>query len=374
MSAPTPGGPRQARDPASRAGRQKTPRAFTLIEMITSCAILSLLMVALGYGLKLALVSTGNGASQAAAALAATAVVERVTDDMNEALNFTEKTSEAVTFTVPYRGPTTTASPPPPDEIRYQWWPAGGTIETTLEEAADALLGGLLAGSTSTSHTVPEYALTRQVNGGTPAVLALDVRGFTIDYLYRSMSPPATQAADTLLLEHDPQLEGDPTEFALNTTRLMGETFLMPLPSGTTSYAITRVLLYLRADTTLDGVLVVKFYPADSVSNEPVMTADPMDEVWLPEVAFTGSMGWVEVPFTRLANLNPSQKYCVLITGTGTAGNYHAIGGYVMHLLPPLTEILAPNTYLVQTTNGGSPWTTSSSNSLRYKVYGWTTP
>src|SRR5215218_8041236 len=104
-----------------RAGR----RAFTLIEMVTSCAILGLLMVALGYGLKLALVSTGNGATQAASTLEATAVIERVTDDMNEALNFTEKTSESVTFTVPHRGPTTAptggGSAETTDEIRYKW-------------------------------------------------------------------------------------------------------------------------------------------------------------------------------------------------------------------------------------------------------------
>jgi hypothetical protein len=31
-----------------------------------------------------------------------------------------------------------------------------------------------------------------------------------------------------------------------------------------------------------------------------------------------------------------------------------------------------PNTYLVQTTTGTAPWTTSSLNSLRYKIYGTT--
>lgn len=355
----------------SSRGQAGFRRAFTLIEMVTSCAILSLLMLALGYGLKLALVSTGNGATQAAAAAEATGVVERVSDDLNEALNFTEKTAEAVTFTVPNRAATTQ---PAGTEIRYQWWPTGGTVETGLLATTTGLLGGLLPGPTSTSNTVPQYAVTRQVNGGTPSVLARDVRAFNLNYLYRSMSP-AAPAADQLLLQHDPDLTiGTPAEFQLSTLWWIGETFLMPLPAGTTSYTITRVALYLRADTTLDGVLIVKVYPADAVTNTPITTQAPLEEVWIPEVALTNSMGWLEVPFTKLTNLNPSQKYCVLITGTGTAGNYHAVAGFVNHPLPPLTTILAPDTYLVQTTTGAAPWTTSSSNSLRYKVYGVTSP
>ena len=362
-------------------GRSASPRhalrpAFTLVEMVTSCAILSLLMLALGYGLKLALVSTGEGATQAAALLDSTAVIERVTDDLNEATNFTEKAGESVTFTVPRRGPTTlpAGTEPPPDEIRYKWWPAGGTVETGLAGATDALLGGLLAGPTVTSNTVPANALTRQVNGGPPAVLARDVRAFRLDYAHRTVSPPVTTVSDRLLLEHDPGLTiGTPTEFQLNTLRQMGESFKMPLSADVTSYTITRVMLYLRADSTFDGVLVVKFCPADALSNAPLV-AQTIEQVWVPELAMTGSMGWVEVPFTKLRGLSPAQKYCVLITGSGSAGAYHAVAGYVRHLTPPLTSILAPNTYLVQTTNGTSPWTTSSSNSLRYKIYGTTSP
>jgi hypothetical protein len=44
---------------SARSPRPGTRRAFTMIEMVTSCAILSLSMLALGYGLKMALVSTG---------------------------------------------------------------------------------------------------------------------------------------------------------------------------------------------------------------------------------------------------------------------------------------------------------------------------
>ena len=67
---------------------RRRSRGFTLMEMVTSCLVISLIMVSLGYALKLALVSTGNGAAQAAATLDAGDVVGRITDDLNEAINF----------------------------------------------------------------------------------------------------------------------------------------------------------------------------------------------------------------------------------------------------------------------------------------------
>src|SRR5688500_8132724 len=138
-------------------------RAFTLIEMVTSCAILSLLMLALGYGLKLTLVSTGTGAQQATASLEATDIVSRVTEDMNEALSFSEKGTQSVRFTVPRRGDGAGV-----DEIRYKYFPVDGT--ETGSGGGGGLLGGLLGGvlgaSGDVTYNVPARTLTRQVNNG----------------------------------------------------------------------------------------------------------------------------------------------------------------------------------------------------------------
>ena len=119
-------------------------RGFTLMEMVTSCLVISLLMVTLGYALKLALVSTGNGATQAAATLDAGDVVGRITDDLNEAINFTEKTSSAVTFTVPDRDGDGNV-----EKIRYVWWPTAGTY--TILGTGSSGSGGSGSGSGSGS-------------------------------------------------------------------------------------------------------------------------------------------------------------------------------------------------------------------------------
>jgi hypothetical protein len=343
-----------------------------MVEMVTSCAILALLMLALGYGLKLALVSTGAGAARAVATRDATDVVERVTDDLNEAINFTEKGPEAVTFTVPNRGPDLPpGSPPrPPDEIRYQWWPAGGT----LPQDDGGLIGGLLGllGTSADPLTVPPHVVTRQVNGGPVSVLARDVRHFKLDYLYRTSSPPAAPAADRILWQHDPLLaEGTAVEAAVTATAWTGETFRATVPSGTTSYTITRVALFLRSDAALDGLLRVRVFSADPATNKPYSNL-LIDESLVPEVSLAGSVGWVNVPFTKLTNLDPLLKYSIVVTGDGVAANHGAVL-YYQYLLAPLLTPLPANTYWVQSADGGATWGTPQTlRSLRYRVYGTT--
>src|SRR5204862_8294977 len=79
-----------------------TPRrslGFTMIEMVTSCAILSIIMVALGSVLMLssrALDSSNNGAT--AQTIQARAIVDQMSGDLKMATGFSERTSSAVTF------------------------------------------------------------------------------------------------------------------------------------------------------------------------------------------------------------------------------------------------------------------------------------
>lgn len=354
--------------------------AFTMIEMVTSCLILSLLMLALGYGLKLALVSTGAGAAQAATSREAVEVAERVTDDLNEAMNFTERTAESVTFTVPDRGPDPAPGGPPadPDVIRYKWWPTGGTITTTAGGGGGLIGGvlGVLSGPTAAAtFTVPQYVLTRQVNDGPTSVLARDVRQFRLDYLYRSMSPPPPPPGDRFLWKHEPDVpEGTAMESPVSNAVWTGETFRVPpsvMSGGATSYAITRIALLLHSDVAVDGLVRVKVFQADSVTHLP-NTGQLLDEAFVPEASLTASSGWAQVRFSKLTNLNPAMEYCVLVVGEGSTANHGAIGFY-RYLLAPIIEPLPANTYWVQTSNSGMSWTVPDSlRSLRYKVYGTT--
>jgi hypothetical protein len=359
---------------ANRQYNSRRRRAFTLVEMVTSCLIMSIIMVALGYGLKLALTSTGEGAAQAVASIDAADCVERITDDMTEASTFTEKTSQAVTFTVPDRN-----ADGQTDKIRYAWWPSGGTYAVTSgSSGGGGVLGGLLSGvtnllgggTTQTTYTIPANVVTRQLNDGVPAVLSRDVRSFNLNYLYRTMSPPAPPT-EKLLWQHDPALLGTNRDYNVDFSKWIAESFLpsTQLPGGTTSFSISRISLYLKADLTYESIVRVSVRGVNAATNAP--TAVIYDSASVPEVSFNDTYGWVDFNFSNLAALNPSTKYAIVIEGI-SGSTIYGIANYVQSSLniPPI----ATNTWMVITTNRGSTWTNVSGSAMRYRIYGNTLP
>jgi hypothetical protein len=371
-----------------------------LIEMVTSCLVISLLMVTLGYALKLALVSTGNGATQTAATLDAGDVVGRVTDDLNEAINFTEKTSNAVTFTVPDRDGDGNV-----EKIRYVWWPTTGTYTIPGtgssggsgggSSGGDGLLGGLvdllggLTGTTSNNDTVvsvPAYTLTRQLNDGTVAVLNKDVRQFALSYLYRSMSPAdssSTNSGERLLFSYDAAAGLTVTykDFPINDKRMMACIFTPStvLPVGTTSFSITRISVQLQLDgLPYEGVVKCSLRPMNG-SYPHSTSLYERSATQVLEVSLNDEYLWVDFPFVACNNLSAAvgQKYSFVVEGVngGTSTIYSADVGYAA---PTLGLGIPAGTQWAQTLTGGTtgspPWTTSTSQSLRYRVYGTTTP
>jgi hypothetical protein len=386
-----------------RRRRRHRSHAFTLMEMVTSCIVISLLMMSLGYALKLALVSTGNGAAQAVATLDAGDVVGRITDDLNEAINFTEKTATSVTFTVPDRDGDGNV-----EKLRYVWWPTAGTYTIPgsgggsgsggSSSGGGGLLGGLLGGvlgllggTTTASNgdtvvSVPAYTLTRQRNDGEVAVLGKDVRQFALNYLYRSMSPPSSAASGTtekLLWSYDAPAGLTVTykDFQLNDRRLMGCIFTpyTLLPVGTSSFSITRISVQLQLDVSpYEGVVKCSVRPmAGSYPSTSSVVERSATQVL--EVSLNDSYLWVDFPFIACKGLSAAvgQKYAFVVEGIngGSTTIYSAQVGYAA----PLLGVGIPSgTTWAQTLSGGvsgsPPWTTNASHSLRYRVYGTTTP
>src|SRR5581483_935801 len=146
---------------ASRLNGGAAARAFTLIEMVVSLAVLSILVVVLGSALTLALKANGTGATNASDSFTAGDVADRITADLNVADNFTDRsTATAVTFTVPDRN----------------------------NDGLDETIRYALSGTT----------LSRQYNGGTAVALASNVKSFSLSYLTRLQGPTAP-AGDTQL-------------------------------------------------------------------------------------------------------------------------------------------------------------------------------
>jgi Tfp pilus assembly protein PilV len=367
---------------------------FTLIEMVTSCIVLSMLMLSLGYGLKLVLVSTGNGALQSAQTLEAADVVERVADDLNVAMNFTEKTATAVTFTVPDRegGDADTD----PDKISYQWWPTDGTVTipgttttTTTTTSDGGLLGtGLLSGTTTTTTTtttpdtiisVPAHSFTRRLNDGAPALIARDVRQLDLRYLYRTM--PAPPAAERLLFSY----EGGTSTTGINLKNAVGVQFLpSTVMPGVTSFRITRVQLHLRVNS-LESAYGSAVEAALHLVNAGVFSDPPAELIshQVPEVALNRSLStsqWVDFTFPNAPTWSTSgtQRYGIsLRIASDTPGDVGLLNdaATVSHALFAGSPAKAGTAYATTSDHkSGSAWTLNSSHSLRYRVYGVATP
>lgn len=389
---------------ARRTNPRSARRAgFTLMEMVTSCIVISIMMLSLGYALKLALVSTGTGATQAAASLDAADVVERLTDDLNEANGFSQRTAAVVTFTVPDRGPEDDADADD-DKIRYEYFPTAGNIvipgsgsgSGSSGSGGGGLLGGLLgsllgggsssgssgSGSGDTLIPVPAYTLTRKVNEGPTSVVARDLRAFDLKYVTRTMTGTRAASApptDKLLWEYVPDTISVPGTYDLSTARFIGQTFLpsAQLPGGTTSYSITRVQVQLKSDAVCDGMLAATIRRISTnifQANWPLSGAANIVDTSssVAEVSLADQHVWAEFRFTGANGLNPATKLAFVIQGvSGTAPQGNASSVTTGLPLPP------GSTWMVQTTNGNvaSPsWTASSLSSLKYRVYGNTVP
>jgi hypothetical protein len=128
----------------------------------------------------------------------------------------------------------------------------------------------------------------------------------------------------------------------------------------------------MRADSTLDGLLKVSLRGVNA-SNQP--TAVTWDSTQVQEVSFNDSYQWIEFAFSNLTNLNPATKYAILVqgvSGTTSSSTYLGTIQYVTSTLnvPPIPG----STWLVVTTTSGGTWSVTSGSSLRYKIYGTTTP
>jgi len=131
-------------------------RGLTLAELTVSMAITTLMLVGMGSALVIAARSVVQSENNTAIETSDTRkVIDQITADLNHALTFTERTSNAATFTVPDRN-----TDDLPETIRYAWSGVAGD------------------------------PLTRQYNNDAIVTIAEDVHRFDLTYLLRTMGPP----------------------------------------------------------------------------------------------------------------------------------------------------------------------------------------
>ncbi len=261
-------------------------RGFTLVEMTVSLAIVSILAVAVGAALRLGLAAAGaapgagavNAAGQATAAEAA----DQIAADLNVALDFTEKTPTALTFTVPNRD-----GDGRPETIRYAWSGANGDASLTPP--------------------APPWTLTREYNGGPWAALARNVRSCDFRLLYRDIAGAPVAPAPQVLLSFDP-VGGAGSQAWVDPTTSAAVGFQL---ASAGSFTVTEISIDLLSAPTPDGIVKVQFCDADA-SNRPTAVRE---EAQIPCLAGSDVGTWVTASFKTLSRLDRSKHYAVNVVG-----------------------------------------------------------
>jgi prepilin-type N-terminal cleavage/methylation domain-containing protein len=295
-------------------------RAFTLVEMAVSSVIVSLIALAVGSSVTVALRSaqstrdTGSTYNQTVTARSA---LDRVTDDMKaatriEPLYVPTWTSGTVgaTLTVPARGSDTSS-----ETIVYFWAGAG-------------------------------QPLMRQYNGQTAVSIADNVQSFNITF-----SP------EQLLIMHDGGTAATVKSNAITTTAWAGEYFKPTLPATATAWKITHVKVQLQRSGASTGNVAVGIWSADGTQKPTGGAALASSNVDITTVAATAGGAWVDVPVS-ISGLSLTSGYCLVI-GT-TAG---AIG-YNYYDSPAIS-----GTVYSTSASGASSWSANSGQTLQFVVY-----
>jgi prepilin-type N-terminal cleavage/methylation domain-containing protein len=249
-------------------------RAFTLIEIVTSLVILSVLLLACASMLSLSNYQTGSATTRISAQFQAADVADQITDDLNVALNFTQRTATSVTFTVPDR-----ISAGTPEPVCYSW---AGT-----------------AGS----------PLTRQFNNGTVVNIANSVQAFNLAYTTRLMGK--APISESLIFQHDTMTVGTSQDFTVDNTHSASEYFVPNLPSGTASYSITHICLFLKQAGPPDAFFNVQVTTANALF-QPTSTVLAQTTVY--ETSLDTNYQCLRIPMTGLSGLNPQQGLCIVVS------------------------------------------------------------
>jgi prepilin-type N-terminal cleavage/methylation domain-containing protein len=309
---------------------------FTLIEMTVSMAILSLILVAIASAVMLGTRAMNAVNSNAVTqTMQARAISEQIAADLKVALAFSERTSTAVTFTVPDR-----SGDGLPEQIRYAWAGASGALTRQYTSAGNTSIG----------------------------TLATNIQNFDLNWLTRSVGPPAApvnvESAEQLLIAHNGSAGTNIKTFSVTTTAWPSEYFKPTLPANAVSWKITRIKLMLARNGSSFGSLIVQVRGVDA-QHKPVTTVS--DTTNVSALTLSTTPGYVDVAFSNLAGLDPTQGYCVVVRtvaspspATVSYDNASSDGGMSY----------------TSTSDTGATWSTPvGGTALQYYVYGtYTTP
>ncbi len=297
-------------------GRRTSRRVgFTLIEMVVSLAVFAVLVGAMGSALVLSTHALPTRTSAAGRTVAASEVLQQMTDELRGALYLTEAEPTSVALVLPDRD-----GDGNPEAVRYAW--SGG------------------AGA----------ALTRQHNGTAAAALLGEVDGFALSYPsvdhVRTLPGARIESGEVLLSKATNG--NDAKDFSVKDTDRIGFVVKPNLPAGTVDWRITRTLWSSASRGSADGVS--RYRLSHWQNNRPADAA--VDSTLQYESSLGTNASWVEVAFGQGGPFVPGETAAVTATREDS-GSGHSVN------IRYFDKDASPSN-MFTTTNRGDSWSVES--------------
>ena len=294
-------------------------RAFSLVELTVSMAVMTVLMGGLASAIVIASRAIPDDQSPISATLEGSDIAEQIAGELFCAQSFSQRTATAVTFTVADRTGDSVA-----ETIRYAWTGAPGD------------------------------PLTRQYNGGTIINLVDSTEELVLTYKTRTVSTTTTttttgQSSEIDLASFDSWSGVFPTDDAPSSSRWRAEYCQISAPGGVTSMNITRVQLMMRENIINPAATVSVGIHRPASPGDPEPQATPLGT---PAVRLTSSLGtsyvWTDFTFSDVV-VDPTDPELVIVL-KGTALGTANVRSYYWKFAP------ADTTNLIWTTDSGASW------------------
>jgi hypothetical protein len=303
------------------------PRAFSLVELVTSLAISTILVGAMGVTLITASSAMERGIDGSARDRGASEAMAILQADLAAATGFYERTARSVWFSVPDRDHDGTE-----EHIRYSW------------------------------SGIPGDPLKRSTNFATDADIAEDIRELSFTFDSRP-GVTRTVSAERLLATFSSQT-GATTSSTTITGNVWGAEIVRPtFAADVVDWKVTRLRLPLRSSGIVDAManISIRALGSDNLPSSRVFA-----ETEVRETMLLGTFRAEDVTFASCEAIPPGTPVAIVIRGiSGTAApcmiSYQNIA----------TPVMPFNMWRCVSSNGGSSWTAfPQTQNIIFELYG----
>ena len=301
-------------------------RAFTLVELVLSMAVMSILLGGLASAMIIATRAIPNRESALGAAMDSAYATDQLAGELVVAKSFSVRSPTVVEFKVDDRN-----NDGVDEVIRYEW---PGT---------------------------PGDLLTRKYNSDAAVPVIENVNEFGLQYdispVETETTPPPGESGETVFFN----VTGTTgvIDCAIDDKKWVGQYFKPTLPADATVWKVTRVKLQARIHGGNKGISNIQLQSANA-SNLPSGTL--IDEEKLFENTLENGYLDQEINFANAGGLAPAAGICLVVKWIKDA---HSCDIQVFTGTIPFS-----GTNAVTTTNAGTTWSTQATQSMVVTIYG----